>query len=97
MPSLSTNERKAKFNANDLIFRKSVSLHSGALLSAECNSTVESLINKYKPFGTKSKQKVNFLNIPKNPFPSTPSKKYIMIEELKDRIKGLKIYIYWMR
>ena len=60
MPSLSTKERKAKFNANDLIFRKRFSLPSRALLSVECNSTVESLINKYKLFGTKSKQTVNF-------------------------------------
>ena len=60
MPSLSTNERKAKFNANDLIFRKSVSLHSGALLSAESNSTAESLINNCNLFGTESKETVNF-------------------------------------
>ena len=46
MPSLSTKERKAKFNANDLIFRKRFSLPSRVLLSVECNSTVESLINK---------------------------------------------------
>ena len=90
MPSLSTKERKAKFNANDLIFRKRFSLPSRALLSVECNTTVESLINKYKLFGTKSKQTVNFLNIPKRRFLSTPSKKYIMIKEFKDRIKGLK-------
>ena len=31
--------------------------------------------------------------MPKKPFPSTSSKKYIMIEEFKDRIKDLK-YIY---
>ena len=43
---------------------------------------------KYKLFGTKSKQTVNFLNIQNKPL--TPSKKYIMIEEFKDGIKGLK-------
>ena len=100
MPSLSTKERKAKFNTDDLIFRKKFSLPSGALLSlssyvdierssAEYNSA-ESLTSKYKLFGTKSKQTVNFSSIPKKPFPLTPSKKYIMIEEFKDEIKGLK-------
>ena len=48
------------------------------------------MANKYKHFGTKSKQTVNFSNIPKKPFPLTPSNKYIMIEEFKDEIKGLK-------
>ena len=78
-------------------------VHSGTLLSlssyvdierssAKYNSA-ESLTNKYKLFGTKSKQTVNFSNIPKKPFPLTPSKKYIMIEEFKDEIKGLK-YIF---
>ena len=33
------------------------------------------------------KQTVNFSNIP---FPLIPSKKYIMIEEFKDEIKGLE-------
>ena len=33
--------------------------------------------------------------MPKKPFPSTSSKKHIMIEEFKDRIKDLKIYIEW--
>ena len=42
MPSLSTKERKAKFNANDLIFRKKFNLPFGTLLSAE------SLISKWK-------------------------------------------------
>ena len=66
MPSLSTKERKAKFNTDDLIFRKKFSLPSGALLSlssyvdierssAEYNSA-KSLTSKYKVFGTKSKQ-----------------------------------------
>ena len=64
-------------------------------MSAERTSTAESLINKYKLFGTKSKQTVNFSNMPKKPFPSTSSKKHIMIEEFKDRIKDLKIYIEW--
>ena len=60
MPSQSTKERKAKFNANDLIFRKKFSLPSGALLSVESNSTAESLINKCNLFGTESKEIVNF-------------------------------------
>ena len=84
MPSLSTKERKADFNNNDLIFRKKFNLPSGTLLSAERSSneynSAESLTNKYRLSGTKSKQAVNFSNIPKKPFPLTPSKKYIMIE-----------------
>ena len=84
MPSLSTKERKANFNNNDLIFRKKFNLPSGTLLSAERSSneynSAESLTNKYRLSGTKSKQAVNFSNIPKKPFPLTPSKKYIMIE-----------------
>ena len=36
------------------------------------------------------KQTVNFSNIPKKPFSLTPSKKYIMIKEFKDEIKGLE-------
>ena len=35
MQSLLTKERKAKFNINDLIFRKKFNLLSGTLLSAE--------------------------------------------------------------
>ena len=35
MPSLATKERKAKFNSDDLIFRKESNLPSGTLLSAE--------------------------------------------------------------
>ena len=62
--------------------------------SAEYNSA-ESMINKYKHFGTKSKQTVNFSNIPKKPFPLTSSNKYIMIEEFKDEIKRFKKYIEW--
>ena len=50
-------------------------------------------MNKYKRFGTKLKQTVHFSNILKKPFPSTASKKYIMIEEFKDEIKGLKFII----
>ena len=57
--SLSTKERKANLNANDLIFRKKFNLTSGTLLSAEYSLTeynsAESLTNKYKLFGTKSK------------------------------------------
>ena len=62
----------------------SLSVHS----FTEYNSA-ESLTNKYKNFGTESKQTVSFSNMPKNPF-LTPSKKYIMIKEFKDKIKGLK-------
>ena len=81
--SLSTKERKAKFNTDDQNFRKQSNLPFGTL-------SAESLPNKYQLFETKSKQIVNFSDIPKKPFPVTPSKKYIMIEEFKDRIKGLK-------
>ena len=51
MPSLSVKERKAKFNTDDLIFRKESNLPSGTLLSLssyvdiEYNSA-ESLRNK---------------------------------------------------
>ena len=65
MPSLSTKERKAKFNTDDLIFRKKFNLPTGTLLSLssyvdiQCSSTeynsAESLTNKHKSFGTKSK------------------------------------------
>ena len=89
MPSLSRKERKAKFNTNDLIFRKKFNLPSGTILSAKYNSA-ESPTNKYKLFGTEPKQTVNFSNIPKKPFPLTPSKKYLMIKEFKDEIKGLR-------
>ena len=72
MLSIPTREREAKFNANNLIFRKKFNLPSGTLLSAECSSTkcnsAESLTNKYKLFRSKSKQRVNFSNIPKNFF-----------------------------
>ena len=61
MTSLSTKERKAKFNTDNLIFRKESNFPSGTLLSLsnyvdiiEYNSA-ESLTNKYKLFGTKSK------------------------------------------
>ena len=81
--SLSTKERKAKFNTADQNFRKQSNLPFGTL-------SAEPLTNKYQLFGTKSKQIVNFSDIPKKPFPLTPSKKYVMIEEFKDRIKGLK-------
>ena len=73
MLSLSTKERKAKFNTDDLIFRNKSNLPSGTLLSLsscadiEYNSA-ESLTNKYKLFGTKSKQTVNFSHIPKMSF-----------------------------
>ena len=74
MPSLSIKERKAKFNTNYRIFRKESNLPSGTLLSLssyvviECNSA-ESLTNKYKLLGTRSKRTINSL---------APSKKYVM-------------------
>ena len=97
MLSLRTKERKAKVNNDDLIYRKKFSLPFGSLPSTECNSIeynsaelLKSLTNKYKLFRTKSKQTVNFFNIPNKPFPLTPSKKYIMIEEFNDELKSLK-------
>ena len=60
MPGLSIKQRKAKFNTDDLIFRKESNLPSGTLLPlssyvyVEYNSA-ESLTNKYKLFRTKSK------------------------------------------
>ena len=97
---LSTKERKAKFNTDHLIFRKKSSLPFGTPLSvssyvdierssAEYNSA-ESLRNKYKLFGTKSKQTVNFSNIRIIPFSLSPSKKYKMIEKFDNRLKSLK-------
>ena len=86
MPKLSTKERKAKFNTDDLIFRKESNLPFRTLLSLssyvdiECNSA-ESLTNKYKLFGTKSKRTINSL---------APSKKYTMIGEFKDELRGFK-------
>ena len=48
MPSLSTKERKPKFNTDDLIFRK------------KCNlSSYFDNEYKYKLFGTKSKRTIN--------------------------------------
>ena len=83
MVAASIKDRKPEFNAVDLIVRKKFNLPSGTL-SAERSSnkynSAESLTNKYKLSGTKSKQAVNFSKIPKKPFPLTPSKKYIMIE-----------------
>ena len=78
MPSLSTKQRKAKFNTDDLIFRKNSRLSSD--FDIEYNFA-ESLTSKYKIFGTKSKRTINSL---------APSKKYIMIEEFKDELRGLK-------
>ena len=66
MPSLSIKERKKQFNTDNPIFRKESNLSSGTLLSlssyvaVEYNST-ESLKNKYKFFGTKSKRTINSL------------------------------------
>ena len=78
MSSLSTKERKAKLNTDDLIFRKKSKLSS--YVDIEYNSA-ESLTNKYKLLGTKSKRAINSL---------ASSKKYIMIEEFKDELKDLK-------
>ena len=94
MVSLSTKERKAKFNTDDLIFRNESNLTSGAALSLSSYDDIEyvsaeSLANKYKLFGTKSKQTVNFSNMPKIPFSLTPSKKYTMIEKFKNKLKDL--------
>ena len=85
MPSLSIKERKVKFNTDYRIFRKESNLPSGTLMSLssyvdiEYNSA-ESLTNKYKLFGTKSKRTINSL---------APSKN-IMIEEFKDKLRYLK-------
>ena len=65
MPSLSTKERKAKFNTDDMILRKKSNLLS--YVDIEYNFA-ESLTNKYKLFGTKSRWTINSL---------APSKKYI--------------------
>ena len=78
MSSQSTKERKAKFNTDDLTFRKKSNL--SGYFDIEYNSA-ESLTIKYKLFGTKSKRTINIL---------APSKKYIMIEEFKDEVKDLK-------
>ena len=86
MPSLSIKERKGKLKTDYLIFRKESNLPSGILLSlssyvdTECNST-DSLTNKYKLFGTKSKRTINSL---------APSKKYIMIKGFKDELRDVK-------
>ena len=73
IPCLSTKEGKTKFNTDDLVFRKKINLPSGTLLSTE-RSSAESLVNKYKLFGTKSKQTVSFLNISKNIFLQHPQR-----------------------
>ena len=67
MPSLSIKERKAKFNTDDLIFRKESNLSSGTLLSLSSYvdigyNSAESLTNKYKLSGTKSKRIINSYN-----------------------------------
>ena len=59
-------------------------LPSGTLLSLSSYvdieySSAESLINKCKPFGTKSKQTINSLAL---------SKKYTMTEEFKEELRG---------
>ena len=78
MSSLSTKERKVKFNTDDLIFRKKSNLSN---YSGIQYNPAESLTNKYKLFGTKSKRAINSL---------APSKKYIMIEEFKDELRDLR-------
>ena len=86
MPSLSIKGKKTKFNTDDLIFRKESNLPPRILLylsnyfDIEYNSA-ESLKNKYKLYGTKSKQTISSL---------APSKKYVMIEEFNDELRGLK-------
>ena len=50
------------------------------IIGVECKFA-ESLANKYNLFRTKSKRTINSL---------APSKKYIMIEELKDELRDLK-------
>ena len=66
MSSLSTKEIKVKFNTDNLIFRKESNLPSGTLISLSSYVNIEynsakSLTNKYKLFGTKSKQTFNTL------------------------------------
>ena len=78
MSSLSKKESTVKFNTDDLIFRKKFNLSSS--FDIKYNSP-ESLTNKYKLFGTKSKRTNNFL---------ASSKKYIMIKEFKDQLRDLK-------
>ena len=82
MLSLSITERKAKFNTDDLSFRKEFNLPSWTLLFLSSYvdieyTSAESLTNKYNLFGTKSKQTVNFLNISKISLSLTPSMKEI--------------------
>ena len=50
MPSLSTKERKAKFNTDDLALRKKSNLSSYVDIGY---NSADSLTNKYKLFGTK--------------------------------------------
>ena len=78
MPSLSIKEREAKLILMIRFSEKKSTLSS--YVDIEYNSA-ESLTNKYKLFGTKSKQTINSL---------APSKKYIMIEEFKDELRDLK-------
>ena len=86
MTSLSIKERKAKFNTDDMIFRKESNLPSATLLSlssyvdTEYNSA-ELLINKYKLFGIKSKRTINSL---------APSNKYIKIGKHWEKKKKMK-------
>ena len=58
MSSLSTKERKAKFNNDNLILRKNSNLSN--YIDTEYNSA-KSLTKKYKIFGNKSKRTINSL------------------------------------
>ena len=75
MSNLSTKEIKAKFNTDDLTFRKQSNLPFKTVLSLSSYVDIEynfaeSLPNKYKLLRTKSKRTINSL---------APSKKYTMI------------------
>ena len=68
-------QKKEKQNLILMIWflEKKFDLPSGTLLSAE-RSSAESLVNKYKLFGAKSKHTVSFLNISKNLFLQHPQR-----------------------
>ena len=88
MPNLSTKERKAKLNTDDLIFRKESSLPSGTLLSLSSYIDIEynsakSLTNKYKLIGTKSK-----INEIKN---KTKRKLNMLNDEINDILQKLDV------
>ena len=63
MPSRSIKERKAKFDTDNLIFRKESNLPSGLSSYVDIGyNSAESLTNKYKLSGTKSKRIINSYN-----------------------------------